>query len=241
MIRIPILRAGMREEFPDANLALDEPNGLLAAGGDLSPDRLLDAYRHGIFPWFSDGEPILWWSPDPRMIFATERIHVATRLRRWLRGCGWTIRADSAFAQVMRACAAPRATQRGTCITPGMLAAYERLHALGHAHSVEAYDADQLGGGIYGVSVGRMFYGESMFSAQTNGSKVALIALCRTLHKWQFPLLDAQVTSPHLLTMGAGDMPRREFLIRVAELSSRSATAGSWREQWPLHHAKDLV
>ena len=241
MIRIPILRAGMREEFPDANLALAEPDGLLAAGGDLSPERLLDAYRHGIFPWFSAGEPILWWSPDPRMVFATDRIHVATRLRRWLRGCDWSIRADGAFPEVMRACAAPRHTQRGTWITAEMLDAYQRLHALGHAHSVEVYDTDRLVGGIYGVAVGHMFYGESMFSRETNGSKVALITLCRVLHRWGFPLLDAQVTSPHLLTMGAFEMARREFLERVAELSSRAASPGTWRETWPLRQARDLA
>ena len=241
MIRIPILRAGVREEFPDPDTALDEPNGLVAAGGDLSPERLLDAYRHGIFPWFSAGEPILWWSPDPRMVFATDRVHVSIRLRRWLRGCDWTIRADTAFADVMRACAAPRATQRDTWITPGMLAAYQQLHALGHAHSVEIYDADRLVGGIYGVAMGRMFFGESMFSAATNGSKVALIALCRALHSWNFPLLDAQVASPHLFTLGAFEMPRAKFIARVAELSAQTSSPGSWREHWPLHAANALA
>lgn len=240
MIRIPILHAGMREEFPDANLALDEPNGLLAAGGDLAPERLLDAYRHGIFPWFSDDEPILWWSPDPRMVFATDRIHVSTRLRRWLRGCDWTIRADTAFARVMRACAAPRAKQPGTWITAGMLGAYERLHALGHAHSIEVYAADRLVGGIYGVAIGHVFFGESMFSAATNGSKVALIALCRGLRAWDFPLLDAQVTSPHLSTMGAVEMPRRRFLADVARLCAQDGAPGSWRQRWPAQTAAEL-
>ena len=241
MIRIPVLRAGVHEGFPDPNTALDEPNGLVAAGGDLSPERLLDAYRHGIFPWFSEGEPILWWSPDPRTAFATDHIHVSTRLRRWLRGCGWTIRADTAFADVVRACAAPRAIQRGTWITPGMLAAYQQLHALGYAHSVEIYDVDRLVGGIYGVAIGRMFFGESMFSAATNGSKVALFALCRTLHGWQFPLLDAQVPSPHLFTLGAFEMQRAKFIAQVAELSAQPSQSGSWRERWPLHAAKALA
>jgi len=240
LIRIPILHAGAREEFPDVNSALDEPNGLLAAGGDLSPQRLLDAYAHGIFPWYSQGEPILWWSPDPRMVFATGSVHVPTRLQRWLRGCPWTIRADSAFAQVIRACAAPRTTQRGTWITREMLAAYEQLHSLGHAHSVEVYAGDRLVGGIYGVAVGRMFFGESMFSAETNGSKVALIALCRGLHDWGFPLIDAQVESPHLLTLGAFNMPRSQFKAEVARLAAQPMP-GAWNEIWPIIRAAELA
>jgi len=241
LIRIPILRAGMHEEFPDANLALDEPKGLLAAGGDLSPERLLDAYRHGVFPWYSQGEPILWWSPDPRMVFATDRIHVAARLRRWLRGCQWTIRADTAFIEVMRACAAPRAQQSGTWITTVMLTAYQRLHALGSAHSVEVYAADRLVGGIYGVAIGRMFFGESMFSAASNGSKVALIALCKTLHEWGYPLLDAQVASPHLQTLGAFEMPRSRFLCEVERLCAEPHPSGNWNERWPRMIASELA
>ena len=240
MIRIPILRAGVREEFPDVDTALEDPNGLLAAGGDLSPQRLLDAYAHGIFPWYSQGEPILWWSPDPRMVFATNMAHVSTRLRRWLRGCDWTIRADTAFAQVMRACAAPRATQRGTWITREMLDAYIELHALGYAHSVEVYDSERLVGGIYGVAVGHMFFGESMFSAATNASKVALLALCRVLRGWGFPLLDAQVESPHLLTLGAFNMPRKQFRAEVARLCTMPDSRGAWRQRWPLMSAADL-
>ena len=240
MIRIPILRAGVREEFPDVDTALEDPNGLLAAGGDLSPQRLLDAYAHGIFPWYSQGEPILWWSPDPRMVFATNMAHVSTRLRRWLRGCDWTIRADTAFAQVMRACAAPRATQRGTWITREMLDAYTELHALGYAHSVEVYDSERLVGGIYGVAVGHMFFGESMFSAATNASKVALLALCRVLRGWGFPLLDAQVESPHLLTLGAFNMPRKQFRAEVTRLCAMPDSRGAWRHHWPLMSAADL-
>jgi len=240
VIRIPILRAGVREEFPDVDTALEDPNGLLAAGGDLSPQRLLDAYAHGIFPWYSQGEPILWWSPDPRMVFATDMAHVPTRLRRWLRGCDWTIRADTAFAQVMRACAAPRATQRGTWITREMLDAYTELHALGYAHSVEVYDSERLVGGIYGVAVGHMFFGESMFSAATNASKVALLALCRVLRGWGFPLLDAQVESPHLLTLGAFNMPRKQFRSEVTRLCTMPDSRGAWRQRWPLMSAADL-
>ena len=240
MIRIPILRAGVREEFPDVDTALENPNGLLAAGGDLSPQRLLDAYAHGIFPWYSQGEPILWWSPDPRMVFATDMAHVSTRLRRWLRGCDWTIRADTAFAQVMRACAAPRATQHGTWITREMLDAYTGLHALGYAHSVEVYDSERLVGGIYGVAVGHMFFGESMFSAATNASKVALLALCRVLRGWGFPLLDAQVESPHLLTLGAFNMPRKQFRSEVTRLCTMPDSTGAWRQRWPLMTAAVL-
>jgi leucyl/phenylalanyl-tRNA--protein transferase len=241
MIRIPILHAGVREDFPAVHTALDEPNGLLAAGGDLSPQRLLDAYRHGIFPWFSQGEPILWWSPDPRMVFATDTIHVSTRLRRWLRNCNWTISADQAFAKVMRACAAPRAHERGTWITRTMLAAYQELHAQGHAHSVEVIDGKRLVGGIYGVAVGRMFFGESMFSAATNGSKVALVALCRQLRRWGFPLLDAQVTSAHLTTLGAFEMPRNEFVKHVAKLCAAEGVPGLWTSHWPQMVAADLA
>jgi leucyl/phenylalanyl-tRNA---protein transferase len=241
MIRICILHAGAHEEFPSVDMALAEPEGLLAAGGDLSSERLLDAYRHGIFPWFGEGDPILWWSPDPRMVFATEAIHVSTRLRRWLKACDWTIRADGAFADVMRACALPRPSQPSTWITQAMLDAYVRLHTLGHAHSVEIYAGDQLVGGIYGVAVGRMFFGESMFSAATNASKVALIALCRGLHQWQFPLLDAQVASPHLLSLGAFQMPRARFIAHVSDYCKQPSVPGQWQEKWPIRLASELT
>ncbi|MGH8041240.1 MAG: leucyl/phenylalanyl-tRNA--protein transferase [Rudaea sp.] len=240
-ISIPILSSGGREAFPPVEIALDHPNGLLAAGGDLSPERLLDAYRHGIFPWYCDDEPILWWSPDPRTVFATNKIHIGTRLRRWLRHCDWTIRADYAFADVMRACAAPRATQPQTWITLEMFDAYSNLHALGHAHSVEVYVDDALVGGIYGIAIGHMFFGESMFSRATNASKVALIALCHTLNAWGFPMLDAQVASSHLATLGAFAMPRAEFAAHVAEAGAKPFPGGSWRERWPLQTARDLA
>src|SRR3954468_22759304 len=184
VIRIPILRAGPLEPFPPVESALTDPDGLLAAGGDLSPARLLAAYRLGIFPWYSRGQPILWWSPDPRTVFDTAKMHVPRRLARFLRQCGWALTADTAFETVVRACAAPRAKQRGTWLDPEMRTAYQRLHALGHAHSVEAWDGAALAGGIYGVAIGRMFFGESMFSATENGSKVALLALARVLCAW---------------------------------------------------------
>ena len=237
-VRIPILHAGMREAFPPVQAALDEPNGLLAAGGDLSVARLLDAYRHGIFPWFSERTPILWWSPDPRTVFGTGAIHVSRRLRRWLRHCDWKLRSDTAFSQVLRACAAPRSDQAGTWITREMTDAYDRLHRLGHAHSVEVWDgAERLVGGIYGVALGRMFFGESMFSRASNASKAALIALCRQLHGWGYPLLDAQVASPHLFTLGAFEMPRDAFVEHVR--SHCSLDAAPWN--WPATTARDLA
>ncbi len=240
MIPVPVLRAGSTDAFPPAYRALDEPNGLLAIGGDLSPARLLEAYRHAIFPWFSDGEPILWWSPDPRMVLATARIHVATRLRRWLKRCPWEIRADTNFEAVMRACAEPRSGQRGTWINRAMIDAYTRLHDLGHAHSVEIYDGERLIGGIYGVAIGRMFFGESMFSRETNASKLALIALCRTLHAGGCELLDAQVSSAHLITLGAFEMPRNQFVMHVAGACGQTpALPAKWQAGWQLRHASD--
>ncbi len=240
-MRIAILRAGSREPFPPVKNALTDPDGLLAAGGDLSPNRLLDAYRHGIFPWFSDGDPILWWSPDPRTVFETDKIHISTKLRRWLKRSDWTIRADTAFDDVVRACAAPRAKQNGTWITDHMVHAYAHLHELGYAHSVEVFRGDVLVGGIYGVALGRMFFGESMFSRETNGSKVALIALCRVLHEHGFPLLDAQVSNPHLVSMGAKEMARADFTKHIDRLVAAPELPGNWPTWWPLHAARELV
>jgi leucyl/phenylalanyl-tRNA---protein transferase len=241
MIRIAILSAGSTEPFPSVENALDDPNGLLAAGGDLSPGRLFNAYAHGIFPWFSDGDPILWWSPDPRAVFATDKVHVSTRLRRWLRHSDWTIRADTDFARVMHECAAPRANQTGTWITQSIQHAYGHLHELGFAHCVEAYDGDELVGGIYGIALGRMFFGESMFSRATNGSKVALIALCRMLEENGFPLLDAQIANAHTRSMGATEMRRHDFVKHVAENVSMPGLAGNWRSIWPIQTARELA
>ena len=218
-----------------------EPDGLLAAGGDLSSERLLAAYRRGIFPWYSRGQPILWWSPNPRTVFETGRMHVPHRLARWLRTCDWTLRADSAFETVLRACAAPRAKQRGTWIDARMRQAYLRLHELGYAHSIEAWDGAELVGGIYGVAIGRMFFGESMFSAADNGSKVALLALAKTLDGWGYPLLDAQVASPHLFTLGAIELSRADFCARVTELVGLEGTPGSWQHALPRLAPADLA
>lgn len=240
MIVIPRL-ASDDYHFPAVASALEEPDGLLAFGGDLEPERLLAAYAKGIFPWYSDDQPILWWSPVMRTVFDTANVHVPRRLARWLHGCDWDIRIDTAFADVMRACAAPRAREHGTWITSDMLAAYQRLHELGHAHSVEAWDGERLVGGIYGVSIGRMFYGESMFSATTNGSKIALLALCHLLRGWGFPLLDAQVASDHLFTLGALEMPRAAFCVQVAKLTTLPGQPGSWRGLHTRLSARDLA
>jgi leucyl/phenylalanyl-tRNA---protein transferase len=236
--RLPIPRLGADPDapFPPAARALAEPNGLLAFGGGLQSRRLLRAYREGIFPWYAPGQPVLWWTPDPRMVFRTGSVHLPNRFRRTLRRCPWTVRADTAFDAVIAACASvPRAGQDGTWITDEMDRAYRALHRLGHAHSVEVFAGDaggarRLVGGIYGIAIGRMFFGESMFSAESGGSKVALAALARRLHAWGFPLIDAQVENPHLPTLGAMPMPREAFLAEVARLTAMEGRPGSWTQ-----------
>ena len=225
-----LLSADPEAPFPPADSALREPDGLLAVGGDLSPVRLLNAYRHGIFPWYGDGQPILWWSPDPRMVFRTDGVRLSSRFRRGLRRSHWQVRADTAFEAVIAACAeSPRPGQDGTWITAQMRAAYVHLNRLGHAHSVEVFDEDgTLVGGIYGVAVGRMFFGESMFSARTGGSKIALAALATRLHGWGWPVLDAQVENPHLLSLGAEHWPRARFLVEVERLAAGAGRIGPW-------------
>ena len=214
--------------FPDPERALADPNGLLAFGGDLSPQRLVAAYAHGVFPWYSEGDPLLWWSPDPRCVFATDGVHVSHSLAKFLRRCEWQWSMDRAFERVVQACAAPRADQGGTWITPDMMTAYTNLHVLGCAHSVEIWKHDELTGGLYGVSVGRMFSAESMFSRRTNASKIALLALARVLRERGFPWIDAQVPNPHLLRMGARMLPRRRFLRELAGLVAEPAP-----DNWP--------
>ncbi len=237
-----LLPAAPDAPFPPAELALREPDGLLAVGGDLSPARLLNAYAGGIFPWFSEGQPLLWWSPDPRMVFRSNGVHLSSRFRRSLRASRWRITADTAFAEVMQACAqAPRPGQDGTWITGDMHRAYVELHRLGHAHSVEVRDGDELVGGIYGVAIGRMFFGESMFSARSGGSKVALAALARALHGWGWPLIDAQVENPHLLRMGAAHLPRDAFLTQVRQLVRLPEPAGSWNMRFGERAAPELA
>ena len=217
--------------FPPASRALRMPEGLLAIGGDLSPTRLLNAYRHGVFPWSSEGQPLLWWSPDPRMVFRTDGVHLSRRFRRGLSHSRWLVRADGCFDTVGARCAhAPRPGQDGTWITTDMAAAYGRLHRLGHAHSIEVMEGDALAGGLYGVAVGRMFFAESMFSDQAGASKVALAALATRLGDWGWPLVDAQLDSPHLRTLGGEAMPRPRFLQALSALVDDPGRPGSWRE-----------
>ena len=208
---IPILAPEPESPFPPAEQALDYPPGLLAMGGDLSPARLVNAYRHGIFPWYSDDQPILWWSPAPRCVLYPQAVHVSRRLRRHYNQGRFSLTADQAFDRVITACAGPRRDHDGTWITDEMLAAYIRLHELGIAHSVEVWINDELAGGIYGLALGQVFFGESMFSKHQDASKIALVALCRQLQQWGFMLLDCQISNPHLLSMGAQDISRVEF------------------------------
>ena len=194
--------------FPDVDFAMIQPNGLLAVGGDLSPSRLLHAYQRGIFPWFSDAQPILWWAPDPRAVLFPEAIKISRSLRRTLRREVFHVTFDRVFPRVIGACAAPRTRQNDTWITNHMVAAYCELHARGFAHSVECWQDGALVGGLYGVAIGKVFFGESMFSRVSDASKVALATLCRS----GYELIDCQLPSDHLTRMGATDIPRREFM-----------------------------
>lgn len=214
--------------FPPVETALADPNGLLAMGGDLSVARLLEAYRHGIFPWFNPGEPILWWCPDPRMVLVPGAVRIARSLARRLRNGGFELRVDSAFADVMRACAAPREDAGGTWISPVMIAAYSRLFEAGYAHSVETWRDGRLVGGLYGVAIGRMFYGESMFSREADASRVALVRLAQQLQRWDFGLIDCQMDTPHLASMGARTIPRTAFTARLTELVNLPHRSGPW-------------
>ncbi|GAA4865697.1 leucyl/phenylalanyl-tRNA--protein transferase [Luteimonas vadosa] len=242
-VHLPRLGEDPGSPFPPPSSALERPNGLLAFGGDLTPARLLNAYALGIFPWFSDGQPILWWSPDPRMVFETQGVQLSSRFQRGLRNCTWVARADTAFDAVVRACATvPRRGQEGTWITAGMQDAYRELHRMGHAHSVEVFDGDVLAGGIYGVALGRMFFGESMFSARSGGSKVALAALAHALHLWGWPLIDAQVENEHLERLGARRLRRDQFIGRLRDLvRSTQAPPGSWTTRFGTLAASELA
>lgn len=234
MQRIQPLDAFAPNWFPDPEHALAEPNGLLAFGGDLSPQRLVAAYSNGIFPWYSEGDPLLWWSPDPRCMFATDGVHASRSLEKFLHRCAWQWSMDRAFEDVVRACASPREGQQGTWITPDIITAYTNLHMLGYAHSLEVWDEDLLIGGIYGVSVGRMFSAESMFSRRSNASKVALVVFARVLRECSFPWIDAQVPNPHLLRMGAQTLPRKRFLAELARLAAEPPPRDWPRVQSPV-------
>lgn len=215
--------------FPPLSLALREPNGLLAAGGDLSIDRLLEAYRSGIFPWFSEGDPILWWSPDPRMVLFPAELKISRSLAKTLRRKRFRVTADRAFGAVIEACRAPRPGQDGTWITSQMSAAYHQLHEAGHAHSVEAWLDNELAGGLYGVALGRAFFGESMFARVSDASKVAFVALVRQLARWRFGLIDCQMNTRHLASLGAREIPREDFARRLASLVDYAPVSGPWR------------
>jgi leucyl/phenylalanyl-tRNA---protein transferase len=207
-----------RDPFPPVERALKNPNGLLAAGADLSVERLLEAYRRGIFPWYSSGQPPLWWSPDPRMVLYCDELKVSRSLAKSIRNKGYRVRIDTAFPEVLRGCAEPRKYEPATWLGADMRVAYARLHSEGYAHSFETWHDDELVGGLYGVALGRMFYGESMFSRATDASKVALVVLVTHLRERGFPLIDCQVHTPLLESLGAREIPRREFLRALAAL-----------------------
>lgn len=220
-------------EFPPTDQALTEPNGLLAGGGDLSPERLLYAYRQGIFPWYEAGQPILWWSPDPRALLFPERFHLSRSLRKLLRKSPYEVTADRNFTGVMGACAEPRAYAQGTWITPEMNAAYAELHRLGYAHSIEVWRQGQLVGGLYGLALGRVFFGESMFSWESDSSKVAFAHLVAQLRAWRFQLIDCQVSSGHLFSLGAQERSRKDFERMLLDWAHLPSNRGPWELQVP--------
>lgn len=223
---IPWLGPG--DPFPPVELALRDPNGLLAAGADLSPPRLLEAYARGIFPWYSDGDPTLWWSPDPRMVLFLDELRVTRSLRRTILSGRFTVTLDAAFRAVMRGCAEPRPGQDGTWITDDVFDAYGALADLGYAHSAEAWAGDRLVGGLYGVALGRMFFGESMFARQSDASKVAFAHLVAQLRRWGFELIDCQMATAHLASLGAREIRRAQFTRYVTRLVRQPGVPGPW-------------
>ena len=219
---------GDTPHFPPVSKALRDPNGLLAAGGDLGPEWLLAAYRRGIFPWFNDGEPILWWSPDPRMVVLPDQVRITRSLRKTLRNTPYQVRLDHDFPAVIRACAAPRGLGVGTWITPEIQAAYIRMHELGYAHSVETYMDGELVGGLYGMALGQAFFGESMFSRRSDASKIAFAHLTRFLEQRNFRVLDCQMTTQHLASLGGREIPRATFVALLDTLTDRDVPPGRW-------------
>ncbi|MCB1615998.1 MAG: leucyl/phenylalanyl-tRNA--protein transferase [Pseudomonadales bacterium] len=232
MIRIPWLDdespAGL---FPPLEKALNEPNGLLAAGGNLSSETLLAAYHQGIFPWFNEGEPLLWWSPDPRCVLFPEKLHISQSMKKVLKNHHYDVRLDSAFAEVIQACAETRKHTTGTWISIEMQQAYCRLYELGYAHSVECFENENLLGGLYGISLGECFFGESMFSRKTNTSKIALVLLVKHLRARGIRLIDCQVTSDHLISFGAEEIPRTQFASLLEQYVHRQTPIGLWDKQ----------
>ncbi|MBM7455842.1 leucyl/phenylalanyl-tRNA--protein transferase [Oceanisphaera litoralis] len=216
--------------FPDPSQALIEPNGLLAVGGDLSPERLLLAYRMGIFPWYDQSQPLLWWSPDPRAVLEPDKLHISRSLARLARRGQYRLTVNTAFEQVIRACRQLRETQEaGTWITAGIEQAYCRLHQLGHAHSIEVWQGERLVAGLYGIGLGTLFCGESMFHRVDNGSKLAMLGLCRHLHRHGGELIDCQLPTPHLMSLGATSWPRSRFLHKLKERQQQPLSQGCWQ------------
>jgi len=215
--------------FPDVDLALDEPNGLLAVGGDLSPQRLLAAYKNGIFPWFSDDQPILWWSPNPRSVMKLDDFKISKSLKKTLSKKTFHVTMDTAFNDVISECSSMRKDGFGTWITNDMLDAYKELHKQGYAHSVECWYDQQLVGGLYGLSIGHAFFGESMFTRKTDASKVAIAHLVQQLKQWQFDFIDAQVSSEHITSLGAKDISRRQFLSELQQTLKLPSRIGRWQ------------
>ena len=229
-----VLSAGRQDlDFPPVEQA--SPDGLLAVGGDLRPERLLKAYRHGIFPWYSDNQPILWWSPDPRTVLFPHKLHISRSLKRSLRPGIFSVTLDRCFRDVMRHCAGPRPQHPdgGTWITAEMLEAYTHLHELGYAHSVETWQKGELVGGLYGVALGGVFFAESMFTRVSDASKVALVSLVRQLQAWGFHLMDCQQSSPHILAFGAENIPRHNFLDHLTAALSMTERRGCWQFDFP--------
>ncbi|HQT27526.1 MAG TPA: leucyl/phenylalanyl-tRNA--protein transferase [Burkholderiales bacterium] len=214
---------------------MTQPNGLLAAGGDLSPERLVEAYSQGIFPWFGEGDPVLWWSPDPRLVLFPEELKISRSLGKSLKRKDYEIRTDSAFEAVMRKCAEPRKEDEGTWISEAMIEAYCSLHEMGIAHSVETWADDRLVGGLYGVSMGKIFFGESMFSRRTDASKIAFVHLVIQLGRWGFRMIDCQVKTGHLVSLGAREIPRSDFSHKLNEWTAYPGKTGRW------HFDHDLV
>jgi leucyl/phenylalanyl-tRNA--protein transferase len=215
--------------FPPVEYA--SPEGLLAVGGDLRPERLLEAYRHGIFPWYNDDQPILWWSPDPRAVLFPDKLHVSRSLQRTIRQGLFTVTLDTCFLEVMTQCAGPRPQypEGGTWITPAMIEAYTRLHELGYAHSIETWQEGRLVGGVYGVALGGAFFAESMFTLVDDASKVALVCLVRQLQAWGFRIIDCQQSSPHVMRFGAEEIPRRSYLDYLAAALTLPERRGRWQ------------
>lgn len=217
------------QPFPPLYKALDEPNGLLALGGCLSTERLLNAYRNGIFPWYNPGEPLLWWSPDPRLVLFPDCVNISRSLAKTLRKGLFTVTFDRAFDQVMACCAEPRQASSGTWITDEMMQAYQDLHHQGLAHSVETWFEGELAGGLYGVAIGQVFFGESMFHKRTDASKVAFVTLARQLKQWNYRLVDCQVHTQHLLSLGAEEIARTDFSALLKRYCPAKPSTDAWQ------------